>query len=419
MKSILHLKFFLLIFCLTGIPHLRSEAALKDAFQESLNLSQNIEIYRLKKERNDAGVDALSAKLYPALKLIGNARYGNNTYQSREGLDRVDTNLALNLTHPLFQGGAEYPLYQLKILLPEKNKLELTDDIKNYFIQFATSYFQTASVIEEEEKQLKQIENVSKRVQLLESRVKIGQDKRSDLYLLKAQLLRLKADHSEIRSRVEQSIKSFYTLSSLEEKDDQYFQDKKDPLELVLSSELDLRSQSEYLFSQQSYQAAYYESLIAKSAYFPNINVSANYYLDQYRTSRDDWDLGLTLTMNLYDFGETASSASQAKLNALIADKTRQLKERELGLEWSELLTKFKYKKEQYQHLKEALDFSKRSYEDQLKDLSRGLVNQIDVIRALDDIINLEKVVIKSAHDLKLFYFQAEAFRNNLAGVLP
>jgi len=81
--------------------------------------------------------------------------------------------------------------------------------------------------------------------------------------------------------------------------------------------------------------------------------------------------------------------------------------------QWSNFIDSFQSKKNELKSLRAALKRSRISYKEQLKDLNRGLVTQIDVIRSLDDVINLEKLSIRSSLEVKSLYYQANAYLGN------
>lgn len=390
------------------ILNFNTNASVEDLFLKSLNSSNEVKIINLQQKKTVSELDQTVSTLYPSINLVNSNSYGNNTYQSKSGLKKFDTSVALSLEQSLFQGGAEFSIYKLSKLVPKKAMALKEQRLAEYFALFSSYYFQLSSSIEEKREVSKLLKNLEKRVKLVRKRTKIGRDRKADLLALESQYDRLKADLFDTDSKLEEARKNFLNFSGLKSAGN--FETKIDPLKLNVESNVDLEDRPELKSLQLEYETSSARAKIEKASYFPQLSLSSNYYLDKSYIGKDNWDVSLNLTMNIFDFGKTSSSVETQNIQALIDRTKYEYNRSNSNREWSNFVKVFNHKKNQLISLKRSLSQIKKSYSEQVKDLDKGLVAQIDVIRSLDDVINLEKLYIKAALELKSLYYQSKAY---------
>ncbi|GEM_PF-4608967 len=390
------------------LVNINSQASVEQLFLKSLESSNEVKIINLQERKTNSEVDETFSTLYPSINLTNTNTYRNNTYQNKSGLKKLDTGLALSFEQDLFQGGAEFSIYELSKIVPKKSLAVKEQRLAEYFALFSSYYFQLSSSIEEKREVSKLLDNLEKRVKLVRERTKIGRDRKADLLALESQYDRLKADLYDTESKLEESKKNFLNFSGLKTAGD--FKNKINPFELNLEENVDLGKRPELKSLELEYESSLLKSKIAKSNYMPQVTLGSNYYLDKVYTGSDNWDVSLNVSMNIFDFGKTSSSVNTQNVQALI-DRTRlQYNRVNSNREWANFVKVFNNKKSQLSSLKRSLTQIRKSYVEQVKDLDKGLVAQIDVIRSLDDVINLEKLYIKAALELKSLYYQSKAY---------
>jgi outer membrane protein len=387
------------------------ESLLDKYFLESLKNSDQVKIISLNAEKTLADLQGTTAALLPNIDLANLNRYGNNSWQSRSGVKQVDSQVALALDWDIFRGGSELATYRLKKIIPQSASSTKDQQMAEYYAQFSRFFFQYSAAEEEKQKVEQLLKNLEKRLNLVRSRTKIGRDRKADLFALESQYERLKADYHATEGKWSQSRSHFLNFSGLK-----YIQslNPNDPLfepsNLSFAANINLDDRPELKALEFDYRRLEQLSIIAKSEYFPQINLAANYYLDQTYLGRDDWDVSLRLTLNLFDFGKNSANVQSQKISALISQSKLDFNRRNAEREWQNFQELFKQKQSEYSTLKKSLDLIKKSYAEQVKDLDKGLVGQIDVVRSLDDVISLEKLTIQSALELKSIYYQANAY---------
>ena len=388
--------------------NLNTLASVEDLFLKSLNSSNEVNIIKLQERKSLSELDSTVSTLYPSINLVNANKYGNNSYQTKSGLKKFDSSVALSFEQDLFQGGAEFSIYELSKIVPKKAMAVKEQRLAEYFALFSSYYFQLSSALEEKREVTKLLVNLEKRVKLVKKRTKIGRDRKADFLALESQYDRLKADLFATDSKLEDARTNFLNFSGL--KSAGSFDNRIDPLTLSLDRNVDLSKRPELKSLELEYETSQARAKIEKSNYFPQVTLGSNYYLDKTYTGRDNWDVSLRLTMNIFDFGKTSSSVDTQKIQSLIDRSRLEYTRVNSNRDWDNFVKVFNHKKSQLVSLKRSLKLIKQSYAAQVKDLDKGLVAQIDVIRSLDDVINLEKLYINAALELKSLYYQSKAY---------
>ncbi|PIK14784.1 TolC family protein [Halobacteriovorax sp. JY17] len=388
--------------------NINTHASVEDLFLKSLKSSNEVNVINLQEKKTLSELDSTVSTLYPSINLVNSNKYGNNSYQTKSGLKKFDSSVALSFEQDLFQGGAEFSIYKLNKIIPKKAMALKEQRLAEYFALFSTYYFQLSSALEEKREVTKLLVNLERRVKLVKKRTKIGRDRKADFLALESQHDRLKADLFATDSRLEEAKTNFLNFSGLKSAGN--FENRIDPLTLSLQEEVDLGKRPELKSLELEYETSKARAQIEKSNYFPQVSLGSNYYLDKTYTGRDNWDVTLKLTMNIFDFGKTSSSVETQNIQAMIDRSRFEYKKVNSNRDWDNFVKVFNHKKSQLISLKRSLAQIKKSYAEQVKDLDKGLVAQIDVIRSLDDVINLEKLYINAALELKSLYYQSKAY---------
>ena len=89
------------------------------------------------------------------------------------------------------------------------------------------------------------------------------------------------------------------------------------------------------------------------------------------------------------------------KLEAQLQDAKNRLQADYEGQ--ASLLT---WQKETVQKLETAVDFAKKNYDEQVKEFSRGLVSNLEVLRSLDDYLSVKRTLDREKLNLKLAWIE-------------
>jgi outer membrane protein TolC len=386
-------------------------SSVDDLYLKSLKQSRQVEVFELTEKGTLANLEARISTLLPTVDLVSTNRYGNNAINAFSDENEIDTQLSLSLAQKLFQGGAEFALNDYKKVIPKQAQALKEKSLSEYYGQFSVLYFQVSSAMEENEKVEALLKNLKKRVAIVKKRTKIGRDRKADLYALEAQLYRLEADLYTSKAQLNTARTEFLNFSGLESIDG--INDKVNPLKLELIKNVDLDKRPELKNLKFNYDSSVLEAKIEKSTYYPQVDLGANYFLDKSALGRNDWEVSLNIRLNLLDFGQRSSNVQNKRVAASINKARFDFNRQNAKSQWNNFIDSFQSKKKELISLRAALKRSRTSYDEQLKDLNRGLVTQIEVIRSLDDVISLEKLSIRSSLEVKSLYYQANAYLGN------
>lgn len=386
-------------------------ASVDEFFLKSLDQSRQVKIINLSEKKTLADLESQTATIFPSIDLVSTNRYGNNAVNAFSDENEIDTQLALSLEQRLFQGGAEFAIRDYKKVVPKRAQALKEKNLSEYYGQFSVLYFQLSAAIKEKGKVEALLNNLKKRVKVVKKRTRIGRDRKADLYALESQLFRLEADLSASKAQLETAKTDFLNYSGLTST--KGVSENLDPLSLTLSKQVDLESRPDHKNLKLEYDSSLLEAKIEKSSYYPQVDLGANYFLEKSALGRNDWEVSLNIRINLFDFGQRSSNVQSKRVAANINRARFDFNRLNAQRQWNNFVDRFKSKKQEYSSLQLALKKSRISYQEQLKDLDKGLVTQIEVIRSLDDVISLEKLSIKSSLEVKSYYYQAKAYLGN------
>ncbi|MFG1481500.1 TolC family protein [Halobacteriovorax sp. HFRX-2_2] len=399
------LLFFTLVPCL-------SSASVEDLYLKSLKKSKQVEVFDLTEKKTISDLATVESTLYPSVDIVNTNTYSEEYRNVTTRNNEVDSEVFLSLNQKLFQGGAEFALYDYNKIVPKQAKALTNRSLAEYYSQFTSLFFQMSSAIEEKERVDALLENLRKRVSIVRGRTKIGRDRKADLFALESQLHRLEAGLVQSKAQVKTSMTDLMNFSGLDNIAE--VKDSVDPLKLTLSLNVDLENTPELKSLKYDYEASIAEAKIEKAAYYPQVDLRANYNIDKNEIGERDWGVSLNVSLNLLDFGERKSRVVSKRIASQINKAQIDFSRRNTKNRWNAFVQNFEYKKNELKTLRKALLRSRASYQEQLKDLNKGLVTQIEVIRSLDDVIDLEKLAIRSSLEVKSLYYQANAYLGNI-----
>ncbi|MBI2602888.1 MAG: TolC family protein [Deltaproteobacteria bacterium] len=320
----------------------------------------------------------------------------------------------LTMRQMLFHGGAEYEALKIAGLEIEARRLEQQEIELEIYDTVANSFFAILA-LEADAKNLEdQVGTLEQRNFILKQRVKLGRNKASDLTAALSQAAKLKSELPTLRSKIEGEKQNFLWLIGSDRverlEDEVRSWTAADDISMDVDRVPAIRARKKLSEIQDR------RISMARSEFLPNVDLSASYYVDRTGTPSDSrWDAALNATWLLFSGDTTRSEIriqvlERNKLENEIADLSRQIQLR------------FEVQKEQlrlYQvsmgELETALTFAKKTYEEQQRDFEFGLVSNLDVLRALDDLL-----FARRSYDLEKINGRLLWFRlHTMAGMLP
>lgn len=252
---------------------------------------------------------------------------------------------------------------------------------------------------------------LTQRLSELGERERLGRSRRSEVVSAKARLLRVEADmelaHSQ-ETTARQLLEFLTGRSPINE-----IQEDETPLSVLETEEASVAKAStrpDVRAAEEAWRVARNEVRIAQAKFWPTVNLDSNVYTKRVGVASDvDWDALLTVDVPLFQGGEAVGavreSASLARQAKLEWEETR----RQAALDIRDAYTEFNAAMSRTQALAKAFAAAEESLSLQEADYRMSLVNNLDVLEALQALQDAKRDYIHAAHEAKRLYWQLRA----------
>ena len=223
------------------------------------------------------------------------------------------------------------------------------------------------------------------RIGELKKRVAIGRSREGEVLSTESQTANLESRLEAARGFREASLEVLNTLLGVQATvllDDQPEAAPPAPLDHYLSR---LAQRPDVQAAEARRQARTHFTQSARRRYWPTLDVAGNYYVKRVGFNEPiDWDVLFALDAPLFTGGETKSVLRQAeseeRASVLALSETRRNAEREVRERHRNLLSLLA----QIKKLRRSAELAERNYAVQQKEYRLGLVNNLDVLSALN-----------------------------------
>lgn len=392
-------KIFLLLLIATNANAVTIEEALK---RVEMNEDVLIANEKVKQVRNNE--DSLVGNILPDVSLNGTY----TKYSDGENVNGYDAhNVYLQLVQPLFKGLKEFNALSAAKLLSkaEQNLREsVSRETKQKLVSSIFSYLQTQKELSIH-KELLKISN--ERVLEIERRARIGKSKKSDIYSAKAQAFSVQSGIKDIENTL--MINRLEIARLIRLTDEETIENtKNDNIKIDKSFSVD--DYPTLIALDLSKQVVEKQIKIARGDHAPTINLKANYYLENSNVNSDrDWDAGVTLTFPIYQGGKTSAAVTDQYINLKRSEIEIVRAKKAISQIFDSLNVDIESGKERLELNEKAMKANKLNYEEAVKEYSLGLITNLDVISAMNQYIDSQKVyartyysVLSSKYQLKV-----------------
>jgi len=374
---------------LGGAPNLKS---LMSAVEQ---LNPTIQMKALLVNQSEQDLAIARSAIYPRLNL--NSNY---TKQDDGGGSLIRTNQRstfLQLRQPLYQGGREYAgldtaKYRIEAGRADKeiSKIEISQTLAGLFFELSKQ--------NEILKLNQELEKLSQeRVQFLQKRVQIGRARSSELVAAQAQLFSAESQIENNRQSISEIENRIFLLTQV--KPPYATQDLAANWNLKNKETYSIRSEVNPFQLKMNYdlQIAKLEVDSFKANHNPSLDFSANYYLEREGVfNRAEWDFSFNLTFPLFQGGQTVSEVRKSLLKERISTLDQQQIQNNLEVDIQNLYNAAETGYTQSLKLKQAVDLGLKNYRQTLKEYELSLVNNLEVIQAMNLYIQYKKDYIST-----------------------
>ncbi len=387
--------FFLFLFCLLGST--ASAATLKEAYQSAIAKNETMGIRRAEVVQSEERLSQGWAAVLPQVNFLANYLRQDRGSGAVSAFTREDQGTArFNLTQPLFRGFGDW--WELKSRRAQIRAQEQTERQSRLDLMagVADAYYNVL-LAEADAKVLDdQLALTDKRVDELKGRVKIGRSRRGELLSAEAQKASVLAQREQARLAITSARQTFSNLTRLA---------AETPLtdiatgDHAAASQLDdkgindaIESRPDVIAARERVTSAEESIPVVSSQHFPSLDLGANYYLKRtgiLETSK--WDIGLNLSIPLFRGGgivaQTREAAERSKATTLALSQLREEARRQITTWHATYVQNIA----QLKAFDEALKLSEANYQEQTKDFRNGLVNNLEVLTALNTLQDVRR----------------------------
>jgi outer membrane protein len=384
--------------CLFFFFSLFSQGAvtLKDAYHSALEKTESVPLAQSRLNQTQETVSQAFGAMLPSVSLFGSflkqhSRDSAADSVSSNFLLREQFNSRVGLTQPLFRGGAEYAGISSAKASRRAGEASVTQARVSLFASVSTVFYQLMASKADVANLASLIELTRKRVKELSDRSAIGRTREGEVLAAEAQLAVLLSQHQAAISVLERAKDSFALGTGLPR--ESALEESSPTLAEVLAISLEavdvylekMPQRPDIVSLAESVSATDSEVSIARSGHFPSLDFTANYYFARAGIqSSVDWDLGVTLTLPLFQGGTVNSATQEAiyrrKEQELLLAQGKRSAESEIRLAYERV----KSGREQFSSLENAVRLAERNYQRQVSDYRLGLVNNLEVIQAMN-----------------------------------
>ena len=385
----------MLICGLPLLPVLHAEEkplTLSEAYALSLKRSEDIAI-------KVQTLDAAQAHFYQALNTImpkadflitrkeqdaaGNGDTSSDVAST--STRRVTPEKKFMFSQPIFSGFKEFAALQASGAEKAQRVFEIERAKELLFLDVVDAFY---GVLQSQE-DLQVLQSIhdalEKRIKELGERGKIGRSKDSEGQTAIADLKINEADLEEAKGAeaIARQLLEFYIGKEIQGKlvdDNDFKKDVSDMAYYLAKSGY----RSDLKASEQAQILAEKNVVVAQSGLFPTVKVDGNYYTQRVGfQSGIDWDVLLTIDIPILNGTETIGDIKEAAAGRETAKLQFGKLKRQTELDVKDAFVMFKVSGLQEKALEAAADASKKNYELNMEDYRHNLVNNLDVLDAL------------------------------------
>ncbi len=314
------------------------------------------------------------------------------------------------VSQPLFQGFKSFGALTGAGNLRNQRRYEWIRAQHLLFLDVARSFYQVLRY----QKDLQTIEEIKKlfneRITDLSQREQIGRSRASELATANAGLKSIEAElaRSEGALKAEKNILEFLTgisLEGLKLEDGIVPQEEK----TISSFLMTLKKRSDVQASDNALKIARKNLIVAQSGLWPFISLEHNRYTKREGfQSNIDWDLLFKIDVPIFRGGETIGKIKDAVSNWKQSKFAFSRSTREAELDIKQTYQDWYTSQEQYKALRDLVSAQEENFKLQKEDYAHNLVNNLDVLRALEELYQANRQANEVYYQTKLNHWRLQ-----------
>ena len=246
------------------------------------------------------------------------------------------------------------------------------------------------------------------RIDDLQDREKLGRSRPSEVASAEAQLRRTEAELELVRGKettARQLLEFLTGLPQLQALNDEGLELGTPDAEAAYTTLVDQRPDVQA--KEAAWRVARDVVWGAQATLWPDVDLESNYYTKRAGNAADiDWDVILKVSIPLFQGGDAVGSVKETRSLARQAKLDYERTKREALLEIRETHAKLSAELTRLHALQHALEAAEEDYRLQQEDYRLSLVNNLEVLRALEALQESRRDVLGSRYAAKRLYWQ-------------
>ncbi len=307
------------------------------------------------------------------------------------------------LKQTLFSGFMEYAgLSSLKASI-EREKFNEANIKRILFLDVARAFYTVVLLDKNLENVQKIIALANERLSELKRRVNLGKSRSTEILAMESQILTLRAQEEKLKGDREKSLELLFFLTGMPSENVRV-RDEMEDVEVVPSEEELLSrflKRPDLQAMRKDVESKRYSLKMEKRSLLPTISLLGDYYLKRVGFQEPiDWDIYITLDVPIFQGGSGIARVKEASSLLREAVFSQSYFLREAEAEIKRMIAGLRSSIAQRRYLKDAFTKMEESYKLYVNEYRLGLVNNLEVIQAMNNMLeakmNLDSVSIEN-----------------------
>lgn len=388
-------------------PETPAAYSLMECYAMALKQSETIALQQELIAETEARFTRALGSALPHLSFSSSDKRQDGAGESAFTLRKIpERKFVLNQT--LFSGFKELAAMKGAKVLGRQRRYEKERAEQLLLLDVANAYY----LLQEYQQDLQTLADIHtamlERVEELKSREQLGRSRSSEVASTQAQRLRLEAEMEAIRSRETVARQLLEFLTGHEP-----IEIKPDPEPGILTLEplesyiAKTPKRPDIRAAEEQVEVSKLEKTAAQSELMPHVDVEGNYYTERAGVAKEvDWDVALKVEVPIFEGTDTIGSVQQAKSRVRQSEIQSSGVQRQATLEIRDAYAQLKSGTAQSTALLQAVDAADQNYRLQMEDYRLNLVDNLEVLQALQDLQNVRRDYVRTLHETKRLYWQ-------------
>lgn len=387
---------------------------LSQCYQAALKRSEKItiqdELLVQAKEQETQAIGAILPSLNSSATLLHQATPQSASAANLSPSDQKTVKLTAD--QPLFRGLREFAAVNQKKAQIGMQEFAVEDAARQLFYDTATAYYNILTLQSDDANYRNEIDVNLKRLRELQSFVRIGRSRVSEVLTLKANVSSLEAQLESTQGQLDNAKEVFAFLTGLNRDTPLSDADEKPPRFAALSFYLSRIEARPDVKSAAENVKVFEEGVpIARGAHFPSIDLIGDYYpvRPEGLSKGVNWDVQLAATFPIFQGGVIQSQVRQAVSIARQYDQLLSQTRRSAEQEIRQFYDNLSSDSRQFLKLGETVEISRQNYEANRKDYRNGLVTNLDVLQAITTWQDAQRAWAREKYAMAADYVKLQA----------